>query len=203
MAAEEMGVGVKWRAVASPAIGVIWLILVLLWWAFWSDPWTVAQRTAIVIMSLLVVGALMGAIWIPWSMRYAPPKDRAVWSQRGFTPRVAVSMAVILGAMVLLSYWLFLPGKDYDICQTAVVIVVVFLACGLVMGPMWALWGRDQARTAVDGVAREVRDDVLHAVAEAEMQVERAMDHVLVDDVLGEDEEGGPDEVPGAEERTR
>jgi len=196
MADEEMGVGVKWRAVASPAIGVIWLILVLLWWAFWSDPWTVAQKTAIIIMSVLVVAGLMGAMWIPWSMRYAPAKDRMVWTQRGFTPRIAASMAIILGAMVLLVYWLFVPGKDYDICQTVVVIVVVFLACGLVMGPMWALWGRRMAPRMVEGVAREVQEDVLHAVAEAEMQVERAMDHVLEDDVLGEDEEGGPDEVP-------
>ena len=62
--------GMRWRVSLSIIIGVGWLVFLILWLAFYASDFNVYQNIAIVLASLLVVGAVLGAAWAPWGMKY-------------------------------------------------------------------------------------------------------------------------------------
>jgi len=159
--------GVMWRTVVTVTVGLGWLIWLLLWWAFWSDDYTVAQKFAVSIMSLMVVGGVTGAIWIPFSMRHGD--DRDGWKEEGLTWRIIVSMAVFIALAVFIVYMLFFPWKDFDWCQSIVIIIVVLLAGAIVMTPLWIKRGKRsmKMRFEMDDVAEEVSEAIEDAVEEA------------------------------------
>jgi hypothetical protein len=194
--------GLKWRTAATPVVGVIWLVGVLIWWAFYSEDYSIAQKLAVVILSILVMAGIAGTLWLPWSMRFAPEKDRRVWRTRGFVPRVAGSVAIIILAMLLTVYWLFFPGEDYDLCQSLVVIIVIFLVTMGIMAPVWVRWGTRHAERELEGVAREVEEtaaeEIDRALDEVEAEIEEARAEVKM---TLEDAERDVDEALGDMER--
>ena len=83
---DEPPEGVMWRTVVTVAAFLVWLVWLLLWWAFWSGDLTIAQRFAVSIVSILVLGATLAAVWLPFSMRHGDEGER--WSVPGFRWRV-------------------------------------------------------------------------------------------------------------------
>jgi ABC-type cobalamin transport system permease subunit len=159
------------RTVATVVMGLVWFILLLLWWAFWSEDYTIAQKFAVAIMSILVMGGAAGAMWIPFSMRWADEDERRQWQVRGFVWRVMATVVIFVGLAVFVVYMLFFPWKDFDLCQSLVIIIVVAIAGAVLMTPMWMRWGMRRKVTresiAVEGVAEEISDAIEDAVEEA------------------------------------
>jgi hypothetical protein len=157
--------GVMWRTVVTVIAGLGWLVWLLLWWAFWSDDYTIAQKFAVSIMSLMVAGGIAGAIWIPFSMRYGDDKDQ--WREPGFTWRIMVSMAVFIGLAIFVVYMLFFPWSGFDWCQSIVIIIVILIVGAAMMAPLWIRWGRRKVETELDEVAEEISESIEEAIEEA------------------------------------
>ncbi|MDH5782119.1 MAG: hypothetical protein OEZ35_00425 [Candidatus Bathyarchaeota archaeon] len=49
--------------------GIIWLIFILVHSLFWSNNFTLFQNGIIGLVSFLVVGALIGLLWVIWGIR--------------------------------------------------------------------------------------------------------------------------------------
>ncbi len=155
------------RTIVTVVAGLAWLALLLVWWAFWSEDYTVAQKFAVTVMSLIVMGTLAGAIWIPFSRRSGEDADQ--WEQPGFTSRILVTVLLFGGLALLVVYLLFFPWKDFNWCQSLVVIIVIFIAFVAIMAPLWMSQGRTRVHMGVeiDDIAEEVSEEIEDAIEDA------------------------------------
>ena len=62
--------GMRWRVSLSIIICIGWFVFLILWLAFYASDYNVYQNIAIVLSSLLIVGAVMGASWASWGMKH-------------------------------------------------------------------------------------------------------------------------------------
>lgn len=67
--------GFGWRISLSIIVGVGWLIFLILWLFFYASGFNIYQNIAIFIVSILIVGGVLGASWAPWGMRYGHKFD--------------------------------------------------------------------------------------------------------------------------------
>jgi hypothetical protein len=52
---------------------VVWLVFILLFALYWSTGFSLFQDVIVTIVSLLVMGVLVGLMWTIWGMRLAKP----------------------------------------------------------------------------------------------------------------------------------
>jgi hypothetical protein len=62
--------GFAWRVSLSIIVGVGWLVFLILWVTFYAAAFTLIENIVIVLVSLLIVGAILGASWAPWGIKY-------------------------------------------------------------------------------------------------------------------------------------
>jgi len=62
--------GIRWRVVGSIFILVGWLVFVLIHAAFWARGFDPFQNIVIVLVSFLIAGGFLGAMWAAWGMRF-------------------------------------------------------------------------------------------------------------------------------------
>lgn len=63
--------GLRARVVGSILGGTAWLAFVLLYVGFWATGLTLFQSIILIIVSIVVLGGALGAIWASWGMRFA------------------------------------------------------------------------------------------------------------------------------------
>ena len=71
MQGPPMMAGMRWRVAISILVGVGWLSFVLLYAAFWAEPYSLLQSVVIVLVSFLILAGILGAMWASWGMRFA------------------------------------------------------------------------------------------------------------------------------------
>jgi hypothetical protein len=62
--------GFAWRVSLSIIVGVGWLVFLILWVTFYAAAFTLIENSVIVLVSVLVAGAILGASWAPWGIKY-------------------------------------------------------------------------------------------------------------------------------------
>jgi hypothetical protein len=62
--------GFAWRVSVSIIVGVGWLVFLILWVTFYAAAFTLLENLVIVLVSLLIVGAILGASWASWGIKY-------------------------------------------------------------------------------------------------------------------------------------
>lgn len=60
------------RVAASIVVGVCWAIFVAWFLWFYAQDLGIYKTLAIVVLSLLVVGTILGPMWIYWGIKVAP-----------------------------------------------------------------------------------------------------------------------------------
>ena len=60
----------RWRVALSIIMGVGWLAFLILWLAFYASDFNIYQNIAIVLVSILIMGGVLGAAWASWGMKY-------------------------------------------------------------------------------------------------------------------------------------
>jgi hypothetical protein len=66
---EKMPPGLASRIAASIVVGVAWLVFLVIFFAFYADRFSVYQNLAVFLASILVVGAILGPMWVYWGIK--------------------------------------------------------------------------------------------------------------------------------------
>ena len=64
-----MARAVTWRILLSILLGTAWLVGILVYWAFFSDRFTLFQNIIVAVASFLAVGGIIGAAWVSTGLR--------------------------------------------------------------------------------------------------------------------------------------
>jgi hypothetical protein len=78
---EKMPQGLASRIAVSVAIGIAWLVFLVIFLAFYAEGFSIYRNLAIFIASVLVVGAILGPMWVYWGIKVAP-KYAEEWERR-------------------------------------------------------------------------------------------------------------------------
>ena len=64
--------GFRWRVWVSIVIGLCMIIFLVYWFWILAEPYNIYQNLAIFVVSFLVAGGVLGAMWAPWGMTHGP-----------------------------------------------------------------------------------------------------------------------------------
>ena len=62
--------GFRWRVQTSIVIPVAAMIFLIVWFWYYAIPFTVWQNIAVLLITLLVVGGILGGIWARWGIKH-------------------------------------------------------------------------------------------------------------------------------------
>jgi hypothetical protein len=62
--------GFRWRFWTSIIVGLGAIIFLIYWFWALAEPFDIYQNLAIFIITLLIAGGLLGAVWVPWGMTH-------------------------------------------------------------------------------------------------------------------------------------
>jgi hypothetical protein len=133
--------GLGWRVSLSIFCGIGWLVFLLLWLFFFASAYTIYQNIAIILLSLFVVGIVLGVPWTVYGLRFQSDKDREMWKTEGFKWRVWLS--IIVGALFFIGmiYWFWFMASAFYLYQNIAILIVLMLIAGGIIAGSWASWG--------------------------------------------------------------
>ena len=133
--------GLGWRVSLSIFGGIGWLIFILLWFFFFASSYSIYQNIAIILLSLFIIGVVLGIPWAIYGLRFQSKKEREMWKTEGFKWRVWVS--IIVGGLFFFGmiYWFWFMASGFDLYQNIAILIVLVLVTGGVMAGSWAPWG--------------------------------------------------------------
>ena len=146
-----------WRVSLSIAIGVGWLIFVIIWLAFFAGNYTLNKNIAIILISILVLVIVLGGPWALWGLKRIPEEGKEMMRETGFKSRVAASIIIPLGLIIFLIIWFYFYADSYNIYQNIAIFLVSVLAVGGLMGAMWAPWGMKHGKN-FEGECKEEKN---------------------------------------------
>jgi cation transport ATPase len=62
--------GFRWRTSVSAVLILAVFIFLVYWFWYLAEPYDVYQNIAVFIVSFLIVGGILGALWAAWGIRY-------------------------------------------------------------------------------------------------------------------------------------
>jgi len=65
-----MPAGLASRVAVSIVVGVGWLLFLVIFLGFYAEGFNIYQNLAIILASILVVGAILGSMWTYWGIKY-------------------------------------------------------------------------------------------------------------------------------------
>lgn len=149
---EEILPGLASRAAASFVVIIGWMIFILLFWVFYSMNFNLLQNIVIIIVSLLVVVALLGSMWVyrgiklgiyfekewkHWKHEYIHKKK----APPGLAPKVIATIAVGAGWSIFALLFLGFYSSGFDVMQKIAIVLIPLIAAGAILGSIWAYWG--------------------------------------------------------------
>jgi len=137
MSVKKYGPG--WRPMFSAVVGVLWLIFIIAWLAFFaSDYHPYEKNIAIILLSIVVLIVLLGGVWSIWMLRMIPKEGKQMMKIFGFRSRITSSIIVPFIALIFLVYYFWY--HDFTIWQHIAVILITILVIGLLLGGVWTSW---------------------------------------------------------------
>jgi hypothetical protein len=154
----------------SIAVGVGWLIFVILWLAFYASDYSWEKNIAILLLSILILILALGGMWAIWSLRMIPKKDWEMFKIKGFKWRISISIILPFAAIIFLIIWFWYYAEPYTVWQNIAVLLVILLAIGGILGAIWARWGmkHGQEMKKFDDVGKEIEKKVDEALKDKE-----------------------------------
>jgi MFS family permease len=129
------------RVLLSMIMGSGWMAFILIWLFFYASDFHVYQNIAIFLMSILIVGIILGAAWASLGIKYSKEMEMEMMKYEGYRWRLAFSIIMGGGLAVFIIYWLFFNASDYSFFQNlAIIMISVLIICGL-LGLAWTIWG--------------------------------------------------------------
>jgi hypothetical protein len=128
------------KAGFSGAVGIGWLVFIILFLAFYSQDFRTNEKFAIILMSILIMTVLLGGLWAFWSLRMMSKKDWEMFKIRGFKWRIIGSIVYGLALLIFLIYGFWFLWTDFNFWQYLAIILVIVIVSGGILGAMWASW---------------------------------------------------------------
>jgi hypothetical protein len=133
--------GLSWRVSLTILLGVGWLIFLIIWLAFFASGYTGYQNFAIFLVSILVLGGILGIPWTIYGFKHRDAKDKEMWKFPGFKLRVYMSGIIFFIFLFVFIYWLWFYASDYSGWQNIAIFLVLLIGFAGIMGASWASWG--------------------------------------------------------------
>jgi hypothetical protein len=138
--------GMGWRVSLSILVGVGWLVFVIYWLFFMFDKYVWEKDVAIILLSLIPVGIILGIPWTIWSIKHRTEREKEMWKTEGFRGRIWLSVVIALVLMLFLVYWFWFLAEPYRWHQNLAVFMIAVLIMGGILGAAWAPWGMKHGR---------------------------------------------------------
>ena len=68
--------GFRWRVMLSILGPIAWLCFTLLYVGFWAQGLTLFQSVIVILVSILILGGVMGATWSSWGFNHRNQWER-------------------------------------------------------------------------------------------------------------------------------
>lgn len=68
--------GFRWRVILSIVIPLLSIIFLIVWFWYFAVPYTIWQNSAVLLVVLLAMGAILSALWTHWSMKQGHEMER-------------------------------------------------------------------------------------------------------------------------------
>lgn len=134
----------RWRIALSIMMGVGWLAFMIVWLFFFADQFSIYRNLAILFLSLVVVGGVLGAAWVGFGLRMGREASpgAAEWSWvEGMRWRTVGSLLLWAAWAGLVIAWLYFYADGFTGYQNVAVVIVSFLlAAGATAVMWWAAW---------------------------------------------------------------
>jgi hypothetical protein len=124
------------NVVVSIVTGVGWLTFFILFLAFYAEGFSIYENLAIVLASLIFLGAIRGPTWAYWGMKIGRTRERPP----GLAPRVAVSTVVGCGWPVFLILFLVFYAEGFSVYENLAIVLTSILVVCVILCPMWVYW---------------------------------------------------------------
>ena len=62
--------GFRWRILTSIILPFAAIIFLIIWFWYYAEPYSVWQNIAVLLVTLLAIGGIIGAIWARWDMKH-------------------------------------------------------------------------------------------------------------------------------------
>jgi len=128
------------KAGFSGAVGIGWLVFIILFLAFFSEGFRTNEKFAIIILSILIMAVLLGGLWLFWSIQVMSKKDWELFKIKGFKWRIIGTIGFLFALLIVLIYGFWYLWTDFGFWQYVAVILVIILVSGGLMGAVWAPW---------------------------------------------------------------
>lgn len=63
--------GFKWRVAVSTIIPLALVIFLILWFWYYAEPYSIWQNIAVILVTVLILGGILGSIWAHWGMTHS------------------------------------------------------------------------------------------------------------------------------------
>ena len=63
--------GFKWRVIVSILFPFLAIIFLIFWFWYYAEPYSVWQNIAVLLVTLLALGGILGAIWARWGIQHS------------------------------------------------------------------------------------------------------------------------------------
>ena len=146
------------RGIATAVIGVVWLIFVIVYMVFYADSlgFTFFQNIAVLLSSVLVVGAVISIMWISFGLKQAKKSTDKI--SAGMIPgwRVSISAALAIGWVIFALLFIAFYSENFSFIENIAILLISLLIVGVLFILMWVSYGMRQART-LDKISRKTK----------------------------------------------
>lgn len=132
--------GMGWRVAVSVVAGIGWMIFLVIWLFFYWGNYSWEQNLAMILLSLFIVGGILGIPWATWGLKHPAKKDQ-MFSIQGMKSRIVLSIIVFSALFIGLILWFWYYATPYAWYQNLAILIVAFLIGGGIMGVSWGPWG--------------------------------------------------------------
>ncbi len=68
--------GFKWRILLSIILPFAALIFLIIWFWFYAQPYSVWQNIAVTLVTILIIGGILGSVWARWGIKHGNKFDK-------------------------------------------------------------------------------------------------------------------------------
>ena len=137
------------RGIATALIGFAWIVFAIVYLVFYADStgFTFFQNIAVLLTSILIVGAIISIMWISFGLKQAKKstdKKSAEMIPSGW--RVSISAVLVFGWLIFALLFIAFYSENFSFIENIAILLISLIIVGVLFILMWVGYGMRQAR---------------------------------------------------------